>query len=96
MRRIRTSLTVENLTNAFINSQFNYAPLIWMFASTTVTNKILKIHDRTLQVVYCEYCKSYENLLQINKDISIYQNYVRTLPLKIYNSIMHFNPPELM
>ena len=95
MRTIRTSLTVENLTNAFINSQFNYAPLIWTFANKTAMNKILKIHDRTLQVVYCEYCKSYEKLLQINKDISIYQNYLHTLSLKIYNSIRHFNP-ELM
>ena len=34
--RIRKFLTVEKviiLANAFINSQFNYAPLIWMFAS---------------------------------------------------------------
>ena len=49
--RIRKFLMVEKtriLTNAFINSQFNYAPLIWMFASKTATNKILKIHYKTL------------------------------------------------
>ena len=56
-----------------INSQFNYAPLIWMFASKTAINKILKIHYRTLQVVYSEYHKPYEELLQINDDISIHQ-----------------------
>ena len=46
LRRIRKFLTVEKariLANAFINSQFNYAPLIWMFASKTAINKILKI-----------------------------------------------------
>ena len=46
LRRIRNFLTVEKakmLTNAFINSQFNYAPLVWMFPS-----KICKIHHRTL------------------------------------------------
>ena len=51
LRRIRKFLTVEKariLANAFINSQFNYAPLIWMFASKTATNKILKIHYKTL------------------------------------------------
>ena len=69
MRRIRKFLTVEKariLTNAFINSQFNHAPLIWMFAGKAAVNKILKIHYRTLHVVYSEYHKSYEGLLQIN------------------------------
>ena len=41
LRRIRKFLVVEKariLANAFINSQFNYAPLIWMFASKTAIN----------------------------------------------------------
>ena len=44
LRRIRKFLTVEKariLANAFINRHFNYAPLIWMFASKTAINKIL-------------------------------------------------------
>ena len=75
LRRIRKFLTVEKariLANAFINSRFNYAPLISMFASKAASDKILKIRRRTLQVVYSEYYKSYEKLLQINKDISIH------------------------
>ena len=93
--RIRKFLTVEKariLANVFINSQFNYASSIWMFAGKTAINKILKIHYRTLQVVYSEYHKSYEELLQINKDISIQQKHLRILALEIYKSIMHFNP----
>ena len=34
LRRIRKFLTIEKakiLGNAFIDSQFNYAPLLWMF-----------------------------------------------------------------
>ena len=75
LRRLRRFSTVDKariLANAFINSQFNYAPLIWMFASKTVINKILKIRYRTLQVVYSEHHKSYEERLEINKDISIH------------------------
>ena len=52
LRRIRKFLTVEKariLANAFINSQFNYAFLIWMFASKTAINKILKIHYEYFQ-----------------------------------------------
>ena len=92
LHRIRKFLTVEKariLANAFfINSQFNYAPLIWMFASKTAITKILKIHYRTLQVVYSVYHKSSEELLQINKDISIHQKHLRFFVLEVYKSIM--------
>ena len=80
LRRIHKFLMVEKariLGNAFINSQFNYAPLVWMFASKTAINKMLKIHYRTLQAAYSEYHKSYEELPQINKDISIHQKHLR-------------------
>ena len=60
-----------------------------MFASKTAINKILKIHYRTLQVVYSGYHKYYEELLQINKDISVP---LRTLALEVSKSIMRINP----
>ena len=91
LRRIRKFWTVEK-ARILANSQFNYAPLIWMFANKTAINKILKIHYRTLQVVYNEYHKPYEELLQINKDISIHQKHLHVLALEVCNSIMHFNP----
>ena len=78
LRRIRGYLTVEKariLANAFIDSQFNYAPLIWMFAGKTLINKIFKIHHRALQVVYNEYNKSYEKLLQLSNNVSIHQRH---------------------
>ena len=61
--RISKFLTAEKariLANAFINCQSNYTLLILMFACKTAINKILKVHYRTLQVVYCENNKSYE------------------------------------
>ena len=94
LRRIRKFLTVEKtriMANAFINSQFNYAILIWIFASKITINKILTIHYRTLQVVYSEYHKSYEDLLQINKGISTHQKHLSILTLEVYKSIMQFN-----
>ena len=39
LQRIRRYLSVDKtklLANAFIDSQFNYAPLIWMFAGKTL------------------------------------------------------------
>ena len=56
------------LADAFINSQFNYDPLTWLVASKTEINKTLKIHCKTLPVVYSEYQKFCEELFKINKD----------------------------
>ena len=50
------------LGNAFIDSQFNYTPLIWTFCRKTLYSKIEKIHHRTLKVVY-GIDDSYKNLL---------------------------------
>ena len=92
LRRIRGYLTVEKariLTNAFTDSQFNYAPLIWMFAGKVLINKICKIHHRTLQVVYNEYNKSYQELLQLNNIVSTHQRHLQYLALEVFKSLMH-------
>ena len=50
--RINKYLTVQKaklLANAFINSHFNYALLIWMFANKSSIDKILKIHKGTFK-----------------------------------------------
>ena len=73
LKRIRKYLGIEQVrvfANAFIESQFNHAPLMWMFASKMAINKICKLHYRTLKVAYNEYDKSYEELLEMNKSAS--------------------------
>ena len=64
LTRIRKYLTLDKailLGNTFINSQFDYAPLIWMFCRRTLYHKIEKIHHGTLKVIY-QSEESYENL----------------------------------
>ena len=54
LTKTRGYFTVEKarmLANAFFDSQFNYAHLIWMFAGKILFNKICKIDHRTFQVV---------------------------------------------
>ena len=91
LRRIRGYLTVEKARQGKA-SQFNYAPLIWMFAGKTLINKICKIHHRPLQVVYNEYNKSYQELLQLNNIVSIHERHLQYLALKVFKSLMHLNP----
>ena len=81
LRRIRKYLTQDQailLYNAFINSQFNYAPIIWMFCRKTQYLKIQKIHHKALKIVFNS-DKSYEELLQMNNEVTIHQKHLRTL-----------------
>ena len=90
LRRTRKCLTFEKaklLANLFINSQFNYAPLMWMFANKCSIDRILKMHKRTLQIVYDVYDKSYENLLNKTDNIPIHQKHQRYLAIEVYESL---------
>ena len=75
LRRIRKYLSLEKakmLGNAFIDSQFNYAPLIWMFCRKGLYLKMQKIHHKTLKVIY-QSNKTYEELLELSETVSIHQ-----------------------
>ena len=39
------------LLKAFIESQFGYCPLVWMFYSRTLNNRINRLHERALRLV---------------------------------------------
>ena len=95
LQRIRRYLSADKarlLTNACIDSQPNYTPLIWLFAGKTLINKICKCHHRTLQVAYDDFNTSYDELLEVNNDLSIHQRHVRYLAIEVFKSIMYLNP----
>ena len=48
--------SVAYIEKVCIESQFNYCPfLIWMFHSRTLHNKINRLHERALRIVYSDY-----------------------------------------
>ena len=59
------------LMNSFFNSQFSYCPLIWMFHSRIMNNKINRLHERCMRLIYGDKTSSFEELLEKNKSISI-------------------------
>ena len=65
LRRMRRFLTLGKarvLGNSLVDSQFSYAPLIWMFWKKTIYFKMQKIHHKTLRVIY-QLDESHKNLL---------------------------------
>ena len=94
LRRITKYLTpvkVRLLYNAFINSQFNYASVIWMFCRKKDYLKIEKIQYKALKIIYNSN-ESYEALLTRNNEVSIHQKHLRALATEIYKSLADINP----
>ena len=84
LRRIRKDLTLEKarvLGNAFVDSQFNYAPLIWMFCKKTIS-KCRKFTIKHLRIIYMS-DESYENLLNLDISVSLHQRHLRFLVTEI-------------
>ena len=40
------------LMNAFFEAQFNYCPAVWMVHSRSLNNKINRLHERCLRIIY--------------------------------------------
>ena len=59
------------LMKSFIESQFSYCPLVWMFHDRNLNNKINRLHERTLRMLYKDVCSTFNELLI--KDGSVIQ-----------------------
>ena len=72
------------LLNAFITSHFSYAPVVWMFHSRKLNNRINKIHERALRLVYKDYTSSFDDLLAKDNSFKIHQRNLQKLAIEIF------------
>ena len=63
-----------------------------MFAGKSLISKVQKTHFRALQMLYNTYKKSYNELLILNRDISIHQKQLHFLVTEVYKSVNNLNP----
>ena len=55
---------VRLLFKSFFEPQSKYCPLTWMFYSRKTNNRINKLHERALRLVYIDYESTFEDLLK--------------------------------
>ena len=72
------------IMKTFIESQFNYCPLTWMFHSRQLNNKINKLHERALRVVYKNPNLSFQELLDLDKSFCIHHRNLQKLATEMY------------
>ena len=68
------------IMKAFITSQFSYCPLVWMFHSRKSNNRINRLHERSLRIVYNNYNSTFRVASHFYKKIQEqFQNISSTL-----------------
>lgn len=81
------------LLKTFIESQFSYCPLIWMYCSRKINRKINHIHERALRLVYNDYTASFGELLIKDGSITIHQRNIQYVATEMYKVINNLSPP---
>ena len=77
---------------AFIKSQFSYCPLIWMFHSRTLNNRINHLHERALRLVYKDESLSFSELLVKDHSFSIHEKNLQMLAIEMYKAKQNLSP----
>ena len=79
----------------FLESQINYCPLIWMFYSRTINNKINRLHENAIRIVYTDVISSFQGLLMKDNLFSIHERNIQSLAIEIYKFLNGLSPSFL-
>jgi len=93
--RLLNILTLQQrrkIMKAFIDSQFNYCPLVWMCHSRTLNTRINKLQERALRIVYRDDNSTYQELLQKDNTVTVHQNRIHRLAIEMYKIINNISP----
>ena len=80
------------LMKSFITSQFNYCPLAWMFHNRTLNNKINKLHERALRLVYKNDNCTFQELLEMDNAVTIHDRNLQRLATEMFKVKNEISP----
>ena len=83
----------RQILKAFIESQFSYCPITWMFCGRQMNNRINHIHERSLRLVYDDYSSSFNELLIKDNSVSIHHRNVQLVAIEMYKIVNDISPP---
>ena len=67
----------------FIESQFGYCPLVWMFHARIVNRKVNHLHERFLRDFYEDYNSPFEGLLRQDKSVTVHHSNIQSFTIEI-------------
>ena len=83
------------IMKAFINSQFGYCPLVWMFHSRLLNNRINKIHERALRIVFKDNKATFNELLERDGSVTIHERNIQSLATEMFKAYNGISPAIL-
>ena len=87
LSRLASSMTFDQrklIFNSFIISNFSYCPIVWMFHSRKLNERINHIHERALRIVYRDFTSSFQELLVKDNSVTIHQKNLQKLVTEIF------------
>ena len=98
LSRIASCMTFDQrrlILKSFITSDSLYCPIVWMFHSRKLNERINHIHERALKIVYKDFNSSFEELLIEDNSLNIHHRNLQKLVTEIFK-VKNSLSPELM
>ena len=84
------------LMKAFIESQFGYCPLVWMYHSRTLNNRINRLHERALRLVYRDPSLTSDKLLRKGNSFQVHHRNLQIFATEMYKAENNLLPTIIM
>ena len=81
--------------NPFSLAQFNFCSLIWMCHNRTYKNKISRLHEICLRLIFTDKRSSLKDLLKNDNSVPIYQKSLQALAIEMFQ-VHTKTSPEIM
>ena len=98
LKRISRYLDIDGrlrIYQAFIKSNFTYCPVSWIFCGKRNSDKLEKLQERALRVVYNEYSMPYRDLLLHARILPLSMLRLKFLGTEVFKSVKGLNPEFL-
>ena len=77
------------------STQFNCCPLIWICQSRKNNNKISRLHERCLRIIYNDKRSSFNALLEKDGSVSIHERNIKILATGMFKVSKKLVPPQM-
>ena len=98
LRRYCKILSFEKkriLFKSFVQSQFSYCPLMWMFHNRNLNNKLNRLHERALRMIYDDDNSTFRDLLVKDRAYTIHERNIQSLAIECFKAYKNIGPSLL-